>query len=361
MAPWRTAIVAVMACVASACGPSASPAPNSGAPTGTFGSATPAASADASPTTAPASFSGPTYLNPIYSRDFPDPHVLLVDGTYYAFSTNAGTTNVPVITSPDLVHWERAGDAMPALPSWAMPNFGNTWAPGVIQIGEKFVLYFVARDADEDLQCIGVAIADAPDGPYLDDSDQPFICQADLGGSIDAYPFADEDGQLYVYWKNDGNCCGKSVGLWGQMLSDDGLTLTGEAVELIQRDQPWEIPLIENPAMVRHEDSHYLFYSGNWWSGPDYAVGYAVCETALGPCDKPIREPLFSYTSTATGPGGQAFFIDADGDLVMAYHAWTGSQVGYPNGMRSLRIEPVAFENGAPVIEGPTTDRQPLP
>lgn len=261
---------------------------------------------------------------------------------------------------------------MPALPAWAEPNFGNTWAPGVIQLGEQFNLYFTARDDASDRQCIGVGVSDQPEGIFLDDGNAPLVCQAaphggvepddpeNLGGSIDAYPFRDDD-VLYLYWKNDGNCCGKPVALWGQQLSEDGLTLTGEPVELIRRDQPWEVPLIENPAMVRHEDTYYLFYSGNWWEGPHYAVGYAVCETALGPCVKPTDEPIFTFTPEATGPGGQSFFIDIDGDLWMAYHAWTGAEVGYPDGQRSLRIEPVTFDDGEPIIEGPTSDPQQIP
>lgn len=304
---------------------------------------------------------GPSYENPVFSSDFPDPHVLLTDGTYYAYSTNSANQNVPVISSPDLAEWHRERDAMPALPTWAMPNFGNTWAPGVIQIGEVFVLYFVARDAESDKQCIGAATGDSPIGPFRDRSDKPFICQSDLGGSIDPYPFVNSDGKLYIYWKNDGNCCAKPVGLWGQELSDDGLRLIGEPTELIQKDQPWESPLIENPAMVEDEGSYYLFYSGNWWESHEYAVGYAVCETVTGPCVKPLNGPVFSWTLEVLGPGGEAFFTDADGDLVMAYHAWTGPNVGYPQGQRSLRIDPVTFEDGAPVITGPTSDPQPLP
>lgn len=353
---WRGWLTIVVAGLLAGCGPAAQASPSP------ISTASPSpTSAESSTPQAPPTIDGPSYSNPVYERDFPDPHVIAVDGTYYAYSTNVGTQNVPVISSVDLVAWERLGDAMPALPLWASPSFGNTWAPGVIQIEETFVLYFVARDTESDKQCIGVATAERPDGPFRDPSDEPFICQDDLGGSIDAYPFADEDGQLYVYWKNDGNCCGLPVALWGQTLADDGLERTGEPVELVQRDQRWEIPLIENPALVQHEDAYYLFYSGNWWEGPDYAVGYALCETALGPCQKPQDEPIFEFTPQATGPGGQALFTDFDGDLVMAYHAWEGANIGYPEGRRSLRIEPVVFEDGRPVIEGPTVDPQPLP
>ncbi len=284
-----------------------------------------------------------------------------MEDTYYAYSTNTRNSNIPVVRSTNLSEWEWVGNVLPALPSWAAPNFGLTWAPGVIQIDDTFVLYYTTRDTTSDKQCISLAVSDSPKGPFTDNSAEPFICQAELGGSIDPYPFLDENGALYLFWKNDGNCCGYSVGLWVQELSADGLTLVGEPVELVQRDQAWERPLIENPAMVQDGDTYYLFYSGNWWESHEYAVGYAVCETVSGPCEKPLNEPLFIFGNGAMGPGGEAFFTDTNGHLWMAYHAWTGTAVGYPAGERSLRIEPVTFEDGRPIIPGPTTDPQPMP
>lgn len=347
----------LLGCVA-ACGPGVASDAVSPSPSGLTPAVTGPTPGPTDPTPGP---SGGTYTNPVFAGDFPDPHVLVMGDATYAYATNTGTSNVPVLRSTDLVSWERAGDAMPALPTWAKPNFGSTWAPGVIDVGERFVLYFVARDAASERQCIGVAVGDRPEGPFRDESSQPLICQVELGGSIDAYPFRDDDGQLYLYWKNDGNCCAKPVGLWAQRLSSDGLVLEGEPVKLIRRDQPWEIPLIENPAMVRQDSVYHLFYSGNWWESHEYAVGYAACDGPMGPCRKPLTEPIFTFTPEAMGPGGQALFTDAGGTLWMAYHAWTGPDVGYPGGVRSLRIDPVRFQDGRPIITGPTTDPQPIP
>jgi beta-xylosidase len=309
----------------------------------------------------PTGLSGPSYTNPVYNSDFPDPHVILVDDTYYAYSTNVYPSNIPVIKSTDLIHWDSPGDAMPALPKWAVPNFEYAWAPGVIQIDDTFVMYHVARDKEIDKQCIGLAVSDNPAGPFTHPHEEAFICQSDLGGSIDAYPFKDDDGKLYLFWKNDGNCCGLEVALWVQELSPDGLTLVGEPVKLIVRDQPWERPLIENPAMVKNGDQYYLFYSGNWWESHEYAIGYAVCETVIGPCEKPLNEPWFIFKPPVMGPGGEAFFTDKEGNLWMAYHAWTGADVGYPGGKRSLHIDPVTFEDGKPVTNGPSSTPQLLP
>src|SRR5215208_3065718 len=65
----------------------------------------------ASPTvaapTATATLSGPSFTNPVYKSDFPDPYVMRVGDTYYAYgTTNGGTINIRVIKSEDLMHWE---------------------------------------------------------------------------------------------------------------------------------------------------------------------------------------------------------------------------------------------------------------
>ena len=349
----------VLLLILSACGP----APSAPTPTAEVQPQTSTA-AEASPTqtlaaTAP---SGQTFTNPVYPEDFPDPYVLPVGDDYYAYATTNGTTtNIRVMRSEDLLAWEELGDALPALPEWSVLNAGYTWAPGVTQIEDQFLMYYVARDADADRQCIGVAVSEDADGPFTDPNDEAFICQTELGGSIDAYPFQDDDGRLYLLWKNDGNCCNLEVALWIQELSPDGMTLLGEPVKLIVRDQPWERPLIENPAMVKHNGKYYLFYSGNWWESHQYAIGYAVCETVTGPCEKPLDEPWFEYENPVMGPGGQAFFTDEEGNLWMAYHAWTGADVGYPEGERSLHLDLVTFEGDRPVTNGPTYTPQSIP
>src|ERR1700677_2081959 len=55
----------------------------------------------------------------VYNQNFPDPSVLVVDHTYYAYSTTTDEENVPVIESSDLTNWKAIGDAMSILPSWA--------------------------------------------------------------------------------------------------------------------------------------------------------------------------------------------------------------------------------------------------
>lgn len=302
-----------------------------------------------------------TFINPVYDDDFPDPFVLRDGDTYYAYATNVRSNNVPVLRSSDLVNWTRVGDGLPRLPNWAASGRSLTWAPAVAKRGEQYVMYYTARYKKLGLQCISRAVSDSPHGPFVDDSPEPFICQSNIGGSIDPSPFVD-DGKLYLLWKNDGNCCGRRVSLWLQQMSDDGLSRVDEPVEMLRHDQAWEAPLIEAPALLKHDGKYYLFYSANGYESSSYAVGYAVADQLAGPYTKPQNRPLYASAGKAAGPGGQEFVIGPDGEIWMAYHAWTAGTVGYKRGgKRSLRIDRVSFKEGMPVIAGPTTSLQPAP
>lgn len=284
---------------------------------------------------------------PVDPRDFPDPFVLLVEGTYYAFATNAGGTNVQQMSSVDLIHWETQPDPLPNLPGWAAKGF--TWAPVVLSRPDGFVLFYTVREPKAARQAISVAFSANPGGPYVDTSSGPSIYQLPMGGSIDPSPFVDIDGTAYLIWKADANAINQPSSLWAQALDSDGLTLAGQATQLLIVNETWEQPLIEAPSVVLYDGTYYLFYSANWWNTANYAIGYATATSLLGPYRKVTTTgPWFTADAQVAGPGGQEWFYDTNGQLHMAYHGWQPSQIGYPGGARSLRLAPVSFADGSP-------------
>jgi beta-xylosidase len=286
---------------------------------------------------------------PVASVDFPDPFVLPAGGVYFAYATNAGPTNVQVMASADLARWELLADALPVLPGWAQR--GNTWSPAVLQRGGTFVLYYAVREPRSGRQAISVASSSTPQGPFRDVSEAPLVFQLDLGGSIDPSTFVDVDGQPYLVWKADSNAIKQPSTLWGQALADDGLSLLGSPAKLLDHDAPWENPLIEAPALILHDGTYFLFYSANWWSSADYAVGYAQATTPLERYTKVTNAgPWFAADAEVAGPGGQEFFIDSTGSVRMAYHGWQPGRVGYPGGARTLRLATVTFPNATPTL-----------
>lgn len=289
---------------------------------------------------------------PVIASDFPDPDILVGDGVFYAYATNASGKHVQVARSSDLKHWTMLQDALPTLPKWADATGDWVWAPEVIQIGSRYVMYYTARDAASGRQCVGAATSDSPEGPFRDGRAAPFVCQVSLGGTIDASPFRDGD-SLYLYFKSDGNCCRLAARLWGQRLAPDGLSLIGEPVALLTNDKPWEGNVIEAPNMLKHGASYYLFYSANDYASARYATGYARCSTPLGPCVKAADSPLLASARVSAGafagPGGEAFF-QAEGVTFVAFHEWGVTPGGTLNGSRYLFIGRVGWHGSAPVI-----------
>ena len=312
---------------------------------------------------------------PVFEENFPDPHIVLHDGEFIAYATNAGI-NLPMATSRDLVNWSfvmdpanprNRLDGMPVLAPWAREGF--TWAPEVMKVGEKWILYYTARNRRRDIQCLGVAVADNPKGPFRDASAEPFVCQYEEGGTIDANPFRDADGKLYVYYKNDGNAVRKTSYVWGQRLSDDGLSAVGEPVSLIRDDKKWEWGLVEAPAMVRSPQGGYqLFYSAAYygWDPNErlsrYATGYAVCQTPLGPCeDAPENPILHSFNDRQagclSGPGHPSIFQVGQRHF-MAFHAWAATRgCRKADDKRYLYVAPLFWRDGKPVL-GPSLRRE---
>jgi beta-xylosidase len=277
---------------------------------------------------------------PVSSGDFADPFVLATDSGFYAYATNTRSANVPMLRSPDLVGWTSAGDALPVLPSWAESGRRLTWAPAVARVGLRYVLFFSARDRRSGRQCLGRAESAGPAGPFSDPTPAPFLCQLELGGSIDPSLVWDgAEGAMYLLWKNDGNCCNLPVRLWSQRLDDHGMALVGPRAALLDRDRGWEGSLIEGPTMWWERGSWHLLYSANRWDSERYAIGYARCDSPLGPCRKRGSGPVMESDGETAGPGGPEVFTDAGGRRWMAYHGWTLDAVGYAQGgMRSLRL-----------------------
>jgi beta-xylosidase len=304
---------------------------------------------------------------PVFQENFPDAFVLPVGGEFIAYSTNAGE-NVPMATSRDLVNWSfvrdaggKKRDAFPRMPAWVKPGF--TWAPEVLKLGNRYLLYYTANHRQEDKQCIGVAVASDPKGPFVDRATKPLVCQFELGGSIDANSFRDQDGKLYLYWKSDGNRIGKPSALFGMPLTNDGLSPAGTPVDLKLSDrEEWKQRVIEAPTMIRTPDGLALLYSGGYFGWNDnqglspYAMSFALCSGPLGPCREGSPKPiLYSYSAPRdagclSGPGHQSVFA-AKGGTFVSFHGWaTSNSCRKADNKRVLYIAPFGWENGRPVL-----------
>ena len=292
--------------------------------------------------------------HPVDARDFPDPSVLWDAGTatYYAYATG-NNSNLQVMSSKDLSTWGLSTDPLPVLAPWV--RAGLTWAPGVVHIGSRYVMYYTATESNTLDQCLGLATATKPAGPFVDASTAPFLCQRSSGGSIDANPVM-VGGRPYLLWKSDDNHAGNNpTRLWSQALAADGLSLIPGAPTLLLTGSlyDWRRPIIEGPTMVANAAGSYdLFYGAGWWTNSSAGIGYATCASPLSACsNRSTYGPWMGSNSSIAknGPSGPSIFTDVAGKVRIAYHAW-GSTVGYSGGQRKLWIDTLSFYRSTPSI-----------
>lgn len=287
---------------------------------------------------------GGLYENPVLPFDCPDPGVLR-DGNGYVLTCTGGGGNEAfrLFTSPDLVHWTAKGHIFTQgkMPAWATGLF---WAPEIHKIGSKYVAYYSALGKDGVL-AVGAASAPAALGPYTD-LGKPLVHDASMG-LIDASEIT-ANGKPYLLWKEDGNAKGKPTPIHAQELTSDGLSLVGTAVTLITNDRPWEGSLVEGPFMVAHGGYYYLFYSGNGYASPSYAVGVARATSPLGPFTK-APSPVVVSSGQYSGPGHCSVVDLPNGDSAMIYHAWLAGKIQQDPG-RVVLVDEFVYDGGWPLL-----------
>ncbi|MGZ2410722.1 arabinan endo-1,5-alpha-L-arabinosidase [Sphingomonas sp. F9_3S_D5_B_2] len=320
----------------------------------------------------------PEFTNPVIDADFPDPAIIRApDGYYYAYGTQTQRDgrwiNIQTARSADLVHWQYVGDALPTKPSWASTT-QDFWAPHVQRNGGRYVMYLSVKpdNADETHgMCMGVATASSPAGPFVS-TGQPLKCGASF---INIDPMAFDDpatGKRLLYWGSG------FEPIKVQELSADGLTFaTGSTPAQLVRPNPVKdtFPvLIEGPWVIRHGEYYYLFYSGDNCCGPkaNYAVMVARSRSATGPfetLEQATGAPhsiILQKSSRWFAPGHNAVISDGAGHDWIVYHA---VDVGRPrekasddvNTRRIMLIDRIDWNNGWPVIAGPSEQPQAAP
>ncbi|KAM3073580.1 hypothetical protein ACMFMG_004531 [Clarireedia jacksonii] len=264
-------------------------------------------------------------LYPLMDDNFPDPMVFLDGTTYYAFATQNDAVKVQVAqsTSPGGT-WavDDNYDALTATGTWS--NGKNVWAPSIFKNSKgNYVMYYSASMASSPGQhCIGVAMSTAgtakgPYTPYNGDNPLP-NCDLTDGGSIDGSVFLDpnDNNQVYLVYKVDGNNVGKSTPIKLQKMADDGLTIDSDftPIQLITNEAA-DGPVVEAPNIVYMNNRYVMFFSSNYYNTDLYDVSYAYADTLTGTWTK-SKTPLLQTNnpySEVTAPGSASALVNSDG------------------------------------------------
>ncbi|WP_114778593.1 family 43 glycosylhydrolase [Botryobacter ruber] len=287
------------------------------------------------------------YNNPVLPGDYADPSVVRVGEEYWATATSSEWAPLfPLLHSRNLVDWETVGHVFPEnLPDWAESNF---WAPEISYDNGRFYIYYTARKKGGSL-CVGVASATSATGPYKDHG--PIVCQE--AGAIDGFPIRDENGDLYLVWKEDGNSRKLPTPLWGQRMNEERTALLGKKFELFRNDaDTWEGGLVEGPAIIRRNGYFYTFYAGDKCCGRacTYGVGVARAKKLTGPWVKFSGNPIMQQNEAWKCAGHGSIVTDQQGRDFFLYHAYTTNTFVYP-GRQGLLDQILWREDGWPYFE----------
>lgn len=255
--------------------------------------------------------------NPLFPGWYADPEARIFEGRYWIYPTYSAVYEEQLFFdafhSDDLVTWtkvERILDQTGV--TWANKA---VWAPSPIEYRGKYYLYFAANDiqSNEEHGGIGVAVADRPEGPFVDPLGKPLIDRFVFGAQpIDPHIFIDDDETPYLYYGGWGHC--NVVKLNEDMISlaehDDG--------EVFKEVTPTDF--VEGPCMLKRDGKYYFMWAEGGWGGPDYSVGYAIADSPLGPF-KRIEKILKEDPTVATGAGHHGFLhIPNTDEWYIVYH-----------------------------------------
>ncbi len=208
--------------------------------------------------------------------------------------TRVEMIGVSCYSSRDLLSWKNEGNVLPAVkddPKHDLHSSKVVERPKVVfnAATKKFVMWMHIDSEDYKLAHAGVAVADAPTGPfqYLGS------LRPDGAMSRDMTLFADDDGKAYLFHSSEDNAT-----MHVAQLTDDYLKPSGRFERVfIGRS-------MEAPAVVRHKGRYYLMASGCTGWAPNPARS-AVADSVFGPwkelgnpCRGPGAEITFRCQST---------------------------------------------------------------
>ena len=255
--------------------------------------------------------------NPILPGWYADPEAHVFAGAYWIYPTYSAPydeqTFLDAFSSQDLVTWqkhERIVDVS-RIP-WVKRAL---WAPSVVAKDGWYYLFFGANDIQNDQQVggIGVARSRSPAGPFEDHLGKPLIDRFHNGAQpIDQFVFRDHDGSYYIVYGGWRHC---NIA----RLNDD---FTG-LVPFADGSTFKEITpsgYVEGAYMLLKDGKYYFMWSEGGWTGPNYAVAYAVGTTPFGPFER-VGRILQQNPSVATGAGHHSILQSPrSGAWYIVYH-----------------------------------------
>jgi arabinan endo-1,5-alpha-L-arabinosidase len=275
--------------------------------------------------------------------------------TYWLFATGMGIVSR---YSKDRVNWTNGPPVFTTPPTWttnAVPgNRGHFWAPDIIFITNRYLLYYSVSTWGKNTSAIGLAT-----NPTLDPAD-PNYCWTDCGPVIQSTPadnfnaidpavFRDTDGSLWLAFGS----------FWSgiKLIQLDPVTGKRVAPDSPIYSLAWK-EQIEAPWIYRHGEYYYLFVNLGWCcrgTNSTYNIRVGRSSAITGPyLDKDGVDMLKGGGTLVLGSHGpfigpgHAAICKFNGTELLSCHFYNGRRGGAP----TLAILPLHWDaDGWPIVK----------
>ena len=237
--------------------------------------------------------------NPIIPESvghYADPHAMIYEKRWWIYPTTslpfAEQTSFDCFSSRDLLHWERHEKILRAADiRWARSAL---WAPASVENNGRYYLFFVANNIPYGAKegCIGVAVADRPEGPYRDLIGRPLIGVIANGAQPIDQCLLNDDGNWYLYYGGWGHCnvvklrpdfTGVEAFEVNGTVYNAGGSLDPEQVRFLEVTPEAKPRYTEGPFIFKRSGKYYFMWSEGNFTDSTYNVAYAISDSPFGP------------------------------------------------------------------------------
>lgn len=173
-----------------------------------------------------------------------------------------------VFSSENLTDWTDHGMILTQNAiSWVEKDSYAMWAPDCVgKEGRYYFYYPAAPKGGKRGFAIGVAVADAPEGPFM-----PMFRPIEGVMGIDPCVLVDDDGQSYIYWSG--------MGMQGAKLKDNMMELDGTPAKIEALPDGFK----EGPFVFKRKGKYYFTFPWVRKENGTETLAYAMGDSPLGP------------------------------------------------------------------------------
>ena len=303
------------------------------------------------------------YHNPVISFDWPDPTIWYDGNRFYTVSTGIGS----IFASKDMVGWYKMNSTPLSIAARneARTHGSNFWAPDVVKVGSKWMLYLTCYNSADDCGIAAFSSSTAS-GPFEWEGIITHSKNTGIQDTIDPEVVYDpESSKLWLFLGSIGS-------IHRVLLSQDGCSVAPGAEYIkvagltYSQDKSRE-KVFEGSYLYRHGNYWYLFVSSGNYGNSSYRIkvgrstsleGQFLSKDGKKMLDGFATEILTSQSGdNYYGPGHNGeIFTDQRGQEYMFYHchdASSGTKARYTFLQRIFWDKDgwPYFEGGKPVGE----------